>query len=167
MPLTELDRREITDLINRHGHLTDDGDLDGMSELFTPDVVYDMDDYGLGRWHGTAALREAALALGDNNPVGHHVTNIVITPIDDDTARVRSKGIGIKADGSAGSVVYDDVVTRRPDGWRINYRKVSARRVPLGGLHSGGPDSGRPDSGAPDSGGLHSGGSNSSRSVLE
>ena len=37
------------------------------------------------------------------------------------------------ADGTAGSVVYDDVVTRTPDGWRISHRRVTARRAPLGG----------------------------------
>src|SRR5215212_3080740 len=118
MALTEQDRLEITDLINLHGHLTDAGELDQAGELFTPDVTYDVDDFGLGSLRGTAAIREAALALGDANPVGHHVTNIVITRIDDRSARVRSKGIGIKADGTAGSVVYDDIVTRRPDGWK-------------------------------------------------
>lgn len=133
MALTEQDRIDISDLINLHGHLTDAGDMERAGELFTPDVVYDLGAFGLGSLHGTAAIREAALALGDANPVGHHVTNVVITRIDDRSARVRSKGIGIKADGTAGSVVYDDVVTRLPDGWKISYRKVSARRVPLGG----------------------------------
>ncbi|HVV18859.1 MAG TPA: nuclear transport factor 2 family protein [Pseudonocardiaceae bacterium] len=133
MALTEQDRIDINDLINRHGHLTDAGDLDRASELFTPDVNYDLADFGLGSVHGTAALRESALALGDANPVGHHVTNIVITQLDDGSARVRSKGIGIRADGTAGSVIYDDIVTRCPDGWRISHRRVTARRVPLGG----------------------------------
>jgi ketosteroid isomerase-like protein len=131
MALTEQDRTDITDLINLHGHLTDAGDLGGA--IFTPDVTYDVADFGFGALHGTAAIREAALALGEANPVGHHVTNIVITEAGDGSARVRSKGIGIKADGTAGSVVYDDTVVRQPDGWRISYRKVTARRVPLGG----------------------------------
>ena len=74
-------------------------------------------------------MREAALALGDANPVGHHVTNIVITAVDDRSARVQSKGIGIQASGMAGSVVYDDIVTRQPGGWKISYRKVTARRA--------------------------------------
>jgi ketosteroid isomerase-like protein len=132
MALAEQDRIDITDLINLHGHLTDAGELDRAGELFTSDVTYDLDDFGLGSLHGTAALREAALALGDANPVGHHVTNIVITQIDERSARVRSKGIGISADGTAGSVVYDDIVTRRPDGWKIGHRKVTARRAALG-----------------------------------
>jgi ketosteroid isomerase-like protein len=132
MALSEQDRIDINDLINLHGHLTDAGELDQAGELFTPDVTYDLEDFGLGSLHGTERIREAALALGDANPVGHHVTNIVITRIDDRSARVRSKGIGIKADGTAGSVV-----TRRPDGWKISYRKVTARRAALGGQEAG------------------------------
>lgn len=132
MALPEQDRIDISDLINLHGHLTDAGELDRAGELFTPDVTYDLDDFGLGSLRGTAAMRAAALALGDANPVGHHVTNIVITRIDDRSARVQSKGIGIKADGTAGSVAYDDIVTRQPSGWKISYRKVIARRAALG-----------------------------------
>lgn len=137
MALSAQDRIDINDLINLHGHLTDAGELDRLDDLFTPDVTYDVGDYGFGSLHGTAAIREAALALGDANPLGHHVTNIVITPIDDRLARVRSKGIGIVADGTAGSVVYDDLVTRRPEGWKISHRKVTARRAPLGGQEAG------------------------------
>ncbi len=132
MELSEQDRADINDLINLHGHLTDAGKLAGYDELFTPDVTYDVSDFGLGALQGTAAVREAALALGDANPVGHHVTNIVITPVDDRSARVQSKGIGIQADGTAGSVIYDDIVTRQPGGWKISYRKVTARRAALG-----------------------------------
>jgi ketosteroid isomerase-like protein len=132
MALSEQDRIDINDLVSLHGHLTDAGELDQAGELFTPDVTYDLEDFGLGSLHGTAVMREAALALGDANPVGHHVTNIVITWIDDRSARVQSKGIGIKADGTVGSVAYDDIVTRQPDGWKISYRKVTARRAALG-----------------------------------
>ena len=136
MALSAQDRIEITDLINLHGHLTDAGDLDRLDEVFTHDITYDVTDFGFGALHGTAAIRAAALALGDANPVGHHVTNIVITGVDDRSARVRSKGIGIGAGGTAGSVVYDDVVTRGPEGWRISHRTVAARRTALGGARA-------------------------------
>jgi ketosteroid isomerase-like protein len=135
--LSEQDRIGISDLINLHGHLTDAGELDQVGELFTADVTYDLGDFGLGSRHGAAAIREAAVAMGQANPVGHHVTNIVITRIDDRSARVQSKGIGIKADGTAGSVTYDDIVTRQPGGWKISYRKVTARRAALGGQAPG------------------------------
>lgn len=134
MALSQQDRAEICDLVSLHGHLTDAGELGLFGELFTDDVVYDVGDFGLGALHGVAAIREAALALGDANPVGHHVTNVVVTGVDDRSARVRSKGVGVRADGTVGSVVYDDVVTRVGGGWRISYRKVTARRVALGGV---------------------------------
>jgi ketosteroid isomerase-like protein len=130
--LPEQDRIGISDLINLHGHLMDAGELDQAGELFTADVTYELGDFGLGSLHGPAAIRAAALAMGQANPVGHHVTNIVITRIDDGSARVQSKGIGIKADGTAGSVTYNDTVTRQPGGWKISYRKVTARRAALG-----------------------------------
>ena len=123
--MTPADRTAITDLIHLHGHLVDGGELERAGDLFTEDVTYDVTDFGLGTLSGAAALREAALAVGDANPVGHHVTNVVITPIDGRSARVRSKGIGVMADGSAGSAVYDDVVIRTPDGWRLHTRAMT------------------------------------------
>ncbi len=132
MPLTQQDRADITDLINLHGHHADAGDLDAMCGLFTADIVYDVHDLGFGELVGAAAIREATLAVGQANPVGHHVTNIVISPLDDRSARVRSKGLGINADGRTGSVTYDDTVTHGPEGWRIAQRTVTARRAALG-----------------------------------
>ncbi|GAA1254919.1 hypothetical protein GCM10009677_00880 [Sphaerisporangium rubeum] len=131
MALSNQGKADIIDLINRHGHLTDAGELHRYGELFTPDVTYDMENFGLGSLHGIEAIREAAGALGDANPVAHHVTNIVITEIDENSAQVRSKGLGIKADGTTGSVTYDDIVTHHPDGWKITHRKVTLRRSPL------------------------------------
>jgi hypothetical protein len=132
MALADEDRIQITNLVNLHGHLLDAGNVDAASALFTPDVVYDVTDFGFGSVHGTAALTEYILKLGEANPVGHHVTNVVITQIDERSARVRSKGIGIRADGTARSVVYDDIVTRQPNGWKISRRTVTLRRVALG-----------------------------------
>ncbi|MGV4980847.1 nuclear transport factor 2 family protein [Streptomyces sp. NRAIS4] len=39
MALPPEDRLAITELISMHGHLVDDGQLDRLDELFTPDVV--------------------------------------------------------------------------------------------------------------------------------
>jgi hypothetical protein len=126
------DRDAIGELISLHGHLTDDGDLDRFDEVFSEDVTYDLADFGLGSLQGIPAIRHAALALGDANPVGHHVTNIVLTAMDADEVLGRSKGIGINADGTSGSVVYEDTFRREGRGWRISHRKVLARRKPLG-----------------------------------
>ncbi|TCC27387.1 nuclear transport factor 2 family protein [Kribbella speibonae] len=124
------DRIAITDLINLHGHLVDSGER--YDELFTPDVEYDVSGLGGGVIAGREALWEAGLALGENNPVGHHVTNIVLTQVGPDEVTARSKAIGIMANGSCASLVYEDVVVRTPDGWLISRRAVVPRRRPLG-----------------------------------
>ncbi|MFD3497504.1 nuclear transport factor 2 family protein [Streptomyces sp. NPDC058678] len=137
MTLALEDRLAVTELIALHGHLMDAGELDRSAELFTPDVVYDLSDFGQGQLTGIAAFTQAALALGAANPVAHHVTNVVIEEAAEDRVRVRSKGLAVMADGSCGSVTYEDTVVRVAEGWRICRRRVVARRVPLGGLGQG------------------------------
>ncbi|MFJ9710855.1 nuclear transport factor 2 family protein [Streptomyces sp. NPDC101234] len=133
MALSIEDRTVISELIAMHGHLCDEGELDRLDELFTDDVVYDVTDFGQEPLTGVEAIRAAAVSLGDANPVGHHVTNIVLTEGDDGQVHARSKGIGINTDGTSGSVTYEDTFVFTGQGWRISYRKVVARRVPLGG----------------------------------
>jgi SnoaL-like domain len=131
MAFSVEDRLLVHELLALHGHLSDTGAFDRMHEVFAPEIVYDLGDFGLGTLHGLDALRDAALANPDRNPVGHHTTNVVITPVADDTVEVQSKGIGLLADGTGYSVVYHDVVHRRPEGWRVARRRVVARRKPL------------------------------------
>jgi hypothetical protein len=116
-----------------HGHLCDSGELDRLDEVFTVDVIYDVTDFGQAPLVGVAACAEAGRALGDLNPVGHHVTNIVLSQQSDGLVHARSKGIGINADGTCASVTYEDTVVPVGEGWRISHRRILARRVPLGG----------------------------------
>lgn len=129
MTLAPGDRAEITELLARHGHLFDDGEFDRLDLLFTASVRYDVTAFGGGVLQGIEAIRAATLALGDRNPVGHHVTNVVLTEQPDGSVRARSKGIGIYADGTAGSVTYEDEIVRTGDGWRIDARTVAPRRA--------------------------------------
>ncbi|WP_433174053.1 nuclear transport factor 2 family protein [Actinoallomurus sp. CA-150999] len=131
MALTCEDRFLITELIALHGHLCDSGELDRFDEVFTVDVIYDVTDFGQEILRGVAACADAGRALGDRNPVGHHVTNIVLSEQPDGRVHARSKGIGINADGTSGSVTYEDTVVRVDQGWRISHRKILARRTPL------------------------------------
>jgi len=123
------DRAEITELLARHGHLFDDGEFDRLDLLFTASVRYDVTAFGGGVLEGIEAIRAATLALGDRNPVGHHVTNVVLTEQPDGSVWARSKGVGIYADGTAGSVTYEDEIVRTGDGWRIDARTVAPRRA--------------------------------------
>ncbi|MFK0168812.1 nuclear transport factor 2 family protein [Streptomyces sp. NPDC090306] len=131
MAFTTEDRTTVTELIALHGHLVDNGQLDRLDEVFAADVVYDLSAFGRDPLHGVGALRDAALALGEGNPVGHHVTNIVLSGPTADRVSALSKGIGVYADGTCGSVVYEDTIVRGPAGWRISHRQVRPRRRPL------------------------------------
>ena len=131
--LDVADRLAIFELVALHGHLVDAGRLDDLGQVFAPDVVYDLTDFGSGTSVGLDQLKDMALQMGDRNPVGHHVTNTIIEDVlDDGHVRVRSKAIGIRADGSAGSLTYVDVVARTDAGWRITHRKIILHRKPLG-----------------------------------
>lgn len=131
MGLSVEDRLAVHELVALHGHLMDSGEFERMGEMFCADVVYDVSAFGRGELRGYEAISEASLAVGDANPVGHHVTNVCVSEDPDGTVRVRSKAIGIYADGRAGSVVYEDIVRLEAAGWRIAYRKVIPRRTPL------------------------------------
>jgi 3-phenylpropionate/cinnamic acid dioxygenase small subunit len=131
MALTTDDRMAIYELIALHGHLMDGGDFERLDELFTEDFIYDVTALGLRTLEGADALTEASRALGDDNPLGHHVTNALVIDDEGDVARVRSKGIGILPDGTSGTVVYDDLVRRTGAGWRIAHRTVIPRQRPL------------------------------------
>ena len=107
LPVEE--RLAIYELIALHGHLMDAGAFDRLDELFTDDFVYDLEALGYGCLEGANALIEASTALGDDNPLGHHVTNSLVIAEEDGLVRVRSKGIGIGADGASGTVIYEDL----------------------------------------------------------
>jgi ketosteroid isomerase-like protein len=126
MALTADDIVAIHQLVALHGHLVDAGELQRLDELFTSDAIYDVTALGQSTLHGIDAFRAASEAFADDerNPVAHHVTNIIVTEGVDGGATVRSKGIGVLHDGRAGSVTYNDRVTRTPDGWRIAARQV-------------------------------------------
>jgi hypothetical protein len=125
------ERLLIHELINLRGHLVDEGNFDRLAELFTEDVVYDVTALGGGRLLGPAAVAEAARAMGEKNPLSHHVTNVVVTRLTGDRATAVSKGLAVLSDGGTGSVLYRDELIRTRQGWRIAIRTVLPRTRPL------------------------------------
>lgn len=128
--ITTADRIAIHEVIALHGHLIDDEEWDRLGEVFAADIVFDITDFGYGTLHGLEAMQELVRGVHDdeNQALGHHVTNIVITGLKADTVTARSKGLGVAADGTTGSAVYEDELRHEPQGWRISYRKALARR---------------------------------------
>ncbi|MEU1426435.1 nuclear transport factor 2 family protein [Nocardia sp. NPDC005746] len=125
------DRLAIHEVVALHGHLSDSGEFDRWTEVFTEDVAYDLTAFGAGTVPGVEALRDMARELGDANPLAHHVTNVVVTALDGDTAHAISKGLAVNTDATTTSVTYEDALHRTPHGWRITHRRVIPRRKPL------------------------------------
>jgi hypothetical protein len=129
MSLSVEDRLAIHELLAMHGHLADDRRDDELHLLLTDDAVYDVSAYGLGVVQGLPGLTELFAARPGDQPLGHHVTNVVVTEQTDARATVRSKGLAVMADGGAGTVIYDDVVVRTGAGWRIARRTIIPARA--------------------------------------
>jgi hypothetical protein len=128
-PLPIEDRVSIHELISLHGHLTDGGHHDQLDQLFTDDAAYDVSAYGIGVVRGLDALTELFRQRPGTQPVGHHATNVTVGRRADGTITVRSKGLGVMADGTVTTVTYDDVVVRTDAGWRISERTVIPTRA--------------------------------------
>ncbi|WP_433665705.1 nuclear transport factor 2 family protein [Nocardia sp. CA-136227] len=125
------DRLAIHELLALHGHLSDSGEFDRWTEVFTEDVTYDLTAFGAGTVPGVEALRDMARELGDANPLAHHVTNVMVTALNGDTAHAISKGLAVNTDATTTSVTYEDTLHRTRHGWRITHRRVIPRRKPL------------------------------------
>jgi len=134
--LTADDRFAITETIALHGHLFDNGELDRLDELFTPDVVYDVTAVGMGSLHGIPEILRATLELGDGNPLAHHVTNTTITEVGGDYVQTRCKAIAALPGGRCGTATYVDTLRRDSGRWRISHRTVKLHRTQLNGAHA-------------------------------
>jgi hypothetical protein len=93
-------------------------------------AIHELISTGGQSLRGLDAIKDAAIRLGEGNPVGHHVTNIVVDGRGDHIT-ARSKAIGVRQDGSTGSLDYDDVLLPTEAGWRISKRTITLRREPL------------------------------------
>ena len=132
--LTPQDHIEIHELLALHAFLFDENQLDRVEELFTRDAVYDLSATGLGAFEGIDTIRVAAarLVASGHSPLAHFVTNIIITPVSDDEARVLSKGVMIMADGSTGGATHRDTVRRDGGHWRLSRRVITPTPAPIG-----------------------------------
>ena len=127
--LTTDDRLAIHELLARYMFCVDDRRFSLLPDLFTADAVYDMTDFEMGVVHGPEAI--AALWSGPlaAHPLAHHSSDVVITATSADRADVRSKGLGIGANGRVGSSTYSDIVVRTPEGWKFAARAAVLRRT--------------------------------------
>jgi 3-phenylpropionate/cinnamic acid dioxygenase small subunit len=128
--LEAKDLIEIQMMLALYGHILDERDWNALDQVFTEDIVFDASDSGLGVVRGIPALVEVWKEPFDGHPLGHYMTNVVITEDDDGTVRARSKHLGTRV-GSITLMTYTDVVRKTPAGWRLAERVAKVQhRVP-------------------------------------
>jgi len=126
------DRLEIHELFARYNHAIDTGDAEAWAALFEEDGSFS----GIvGDYQGRGELRAFAEAYATDPKYAefregqHWINNIVIDPITESKARVRTQQLMIRPMGETAVINfmgwYDDVVVKSSGEWRILTRKVN------------------------------------------
>jgi hypothetical protein len=123
------DKMAIQELVSRYGHVMDAQDWSGLSMVFVSNVIFDATAMGSGRYESLDELRGLFSNPECPHPLAHHATNVIVrSDASPTSARVVTKWLGVREDGSAQTGTYDDVVTLTEEGWRISERIAKRRR---------------------------------------
>lgn len=121
-----MDLRDVVaihEVLALYGHVIDEREWDRLDEVFTDDHHFYS---STGRvFRSRAELRSHWVGPEVTHPIGHHVTNIIVTPVDGDTARCISKGLYVRSEAQITSAVYRDLVVRTENGWRLRERRIT------------------------------------------
>ncbi|MPY48118.1 nuclear transport factor 2 family protein [Streptomyces acidicola] len=125
MQPTNDDTVEITRVLSLLNHLMDDHEMDRLGECLTEDAFWDGTVFGFEPAIGLKAIVSVLSAEG--HALAHHTTNFVISDGPGEEVHVRSKGLGLRADGSVVSVVFMDDLRHTADGWRISKHVIHVK----------------------------------------
>jgi hypothetical protein len=111
----------IQQLYALYGHVMDDRTWDRLGEIFTPEIVFDATSLGVPLMQGFGDIIHTS-ENSPQQPLAHHVTNVLVESIDGGEAKVRAKAIGMFSKGRAFSGDYEDTLVMTDAGWRIKHR---------------------------------------------
>ena len=110
---------ELQQLLSRYCHIVDTTAWDQLDQIFTDDASVTV----VGVYPKTTGMGELqTLYARMNHPVAHTSSSVIVVESAGATARLASKWVTVRADGLAGTGVYEDRVVRTPGGWRISER---------------------------------------------
>lgn len=117
------DRLEITDLVHRYAHHADHGDMDSWVELFTDDVVVDIDGLKGGR-EVLEGFREAARAAPPSTDQTRHMMgNLMFSAQSDHEASGSTYLAFMRTSGGTPRLEvtgqYTFTARRTQAGWRL------------------------------------------------
>ena len=127
MPLSSEDRLEILELAARYSRALDRGDPEALALVFTEDAVWASSAAGERR--GLPAIVEEFRArAAQAHTRKHWISNPVIEG-DGDQATLTLDLLVLHLEGGdlqlGTSGVYEDILRRGPEGWRIARRKIT------------------------------------------
>jgi hypothetical protein len=121
------DQLEILRVLSLYCHVADGRDGEGLAEVFAEDGVMAPATVVAPR-RGLAEIREYFTQTVPAQPkptIAHLALDSVIDLNEDGrSAKVRSKGIGIRSDFGLVLVEYSDEFAKTAQGWRIKHRQV-------------------------------------------
>ena len=118
---------ELQQLLSRYCHIVDTTAWDQLDRIFTADGSVTV----AGVYPTATGLDDLrALYARMNHPVAHTSSTLIVVESSHDDARLASKWVTVRADGLTGTGVYEDVVVRTPDGWRIRERVAKPAVAP-------------------------------------
>ena len=110
---------ELQQLLSRYCHIVDAKAWDQLDQIFADDASVTV----AGVYPTATGIEDLrALYARMNHPVAHTSSSVIVVGSGSATARLASKWVTIRADGLTGTGVYEDVVVRTPEGWRISER---------------------------------------------
>ncbi len=124
---------DVAEVLVRYATGIDRRDWGLFRTCFTPDVEADYGDIGV--WHGVDEITEWMRVT--HEPCGHtlhRITNVAVTPVDEDHVLARSyvQALVLFGDNTSGVNAvgfYDDDLVRTDDGWKIAHRQFTTVRV--------------------------------------
>lgn len=119
LPAAEIDR--IRDLLSQVAYLLDAHDYDAMGTVFAQDVRFE--NPGRLVAHGLDELIASFKKITDP-AVSHHVTNVLVTPVDERSAECVCKALTLRSNGVLAAAEYRDTVRLEAGGWRIGSRTI-------------------------------------------
>lgn len=119
--IAEIDRIDITDILNKVAYILDSKEYDRMGEVFAEDIQFS----NPGRL--TASGLEELKTAFRNFPapsLSHHITNLLLSGDKDGTVKALCKALSQRADKSIAAAEYTDILKKTSMGWRIASRTI-------------------------------------------
>ncbi|MDX3809743.1 nuclear transport factor 2 family protein [Bosea thiooxidans] len=119
--ITNIDRIDITDILNKVAYILDSNEYDRMGEVFADDIRFS--NPGRLAANGLPELITAFKSLPAPS-LSHHITNILLSGREDGTVETRCKALSQRADKSMAAAEYTDIIKKTAAGWRIAFRTI-------------------------------------------